>query len=226
MLYNMQARNLILPAALLVIVVAVILGIYLHWRVPDNPLPTTVTSGNTGVTQLDVKVNQSVTASATAGGDAKAEPPVDRRRQGLDGPFPTDDKVPETERQIGQMLNAWRQAIVIKHPQDIDRLGFALKGAGPAAVPFLKKMAAEDTNERVRAFAARVLGRMEMVDLIPFFIDRLQKDSSIFVRENAAWSLGKLNDEKSVAALQNAANTDSSERVRTVAQESLRALNK
>lgn len=222
----MQARNLILPAALLVIVTAVILVIYLHWRVPDNPLPAVVTSGDAGIAQPDINVSQPVTVSPTTGGDATVEPPVDRKRQGLDGPFPTDDKVPEQERQIGQMVNAWRQAIVIKHPQDIDRLGLALKGAGPAAVPFLKKMAAEDTNERVRAFAARVLGRMEAVDLIPFFIDRLQKDSSIFVRENAAWSLGKLNDEKSIAALRDAASNDESERVRTVAQESLKALNK
>lgn len=151
---------------------------------------------------------------------------IDKKRQGLLGPFPVGAEVPEQERRIGLVVNAWRQAVVMKRIKEIEQWNNQVVGYGSESVPFLKKLAAEDENERVRAFAVRVIGRMHRSDLDSFFIMLLQKDRSPFVRENAAWSLGELGNGRYIDILQSVANNDESDRVRQTARESITTIKK
>lgn len=139
----------------------------------------------------------------------------------IKGPFPVDNTVPERLRQIGNVMNAWRQAIIIKNINDIKHLELAIKSYGQEAIPFLRKLALEDDDERVRAFATRVLGRKNLPELSSLFLDLLHNDNSPFVRENAAWALGRLGDPKVIDVLQKVADSDNSEQVRQTAQESI-----
>jgi hypothetical protein len=139
--------------------------------------------------------------------------------------FPKDETVASRERQLGQLINTWRQAIITKNIQQIKQLDLSIKSYGNEAIPFLRKLVLEGENERVRAFSTRVLGRMCQIDLADLFVELLEKDHGHFVRENAAWALGRLNDRNFVEILQKVAETDTSERVRQSALESIKIIN-
>jgi HEAT repeat protein len=144
------------------------------------------------------------------------------KKGATDKTFPADEKRAEDDaRKTEQLINTWREAIVIKDKQNIEKLGIAVNGAGAEAVPFLQKLALSDDNERVRAFAARVLGRMRKAEFAQMFRDLLEKDTSPFVRENAAWALGELKDAPSIDKLRIVADNDASEQVRAQAKKSV-----
>lgn len=147
-----------------------------------------------------------------------------KKRRGLIGPFPVGEDIPEPERQIGRVMNAWRETIISRRIEDIKRLRLGIKRYGQEAIPFLRQLVLEDKNERIRAFATRVLGQMKKTKLISLFIDLLQKDTSPFVRIDAAWALGELGNLKSVSILQMIADSDESERVRQSAQKALKSI--
>jgi len=123
---------------------------------------------------------------------------IAEKKAGLSGPFSVDDKVPESARNIGLLMNAWREAIVLKSIKDIEQISVDIGRYGKESIPFMRKLALEDQNERVRAFATRFLGRMRNADLTTFFIDLLKSDNSPFVREDAAWALGLLGDSRAL----------------------------
>lgn len=163
------------------------------------------------------------------------------------GPFPVDDTVPAKERQIGRLFNIWRKAVLTKNITQINQLDSQIKGCGDEAIPFLTKLAKEDTNERVRAFSVRVLGRMNVAELssaLPsvnpstywsagqlssLFMELLKNDASAFVRENCCWALGRLGNTDSFGTLttstleilQKVADNDASAQVRKVASEAI-----
>ncbi|MBI5779565.1 MAG: HEAT repeat domain-containing protein [Planctomycetes bacterium] len=137
------------------------------------------------------------------------------------GPFPVDDTVPEKERQTGRLFNIWRKAVLTKNITQINQLDSQIRSAGDEAIPFLTKLAKEDTNERVRAFAVRILGRQNKTDLLGLFMELLRNDTSAFVRENSAWSLGRLKNTDTLEILQKAADSDQSEAVRKIAAEAI-----
>jgi hypothetical protein len=139
----------------------------------------------------------------------------------IKGPFPIDDTVPDKERQIGRLFNIWRQSVLTKNIAQINQLDSQIKGCGDEAIPFLTKLAKEDGNERVRAFAVRILGRMNIADLSSMFIDLLKNDASAYVRENSCWALGRLGNAESLEILQKAADSDPSAQVRQAASEAI-----
>ncbi len=149
---------------------------------------------------------------------------ADKRMMGLIGPFPIGDEIPPRSREIGVIMNAWREAVALKNIKLIEQLDLKIKGYGQEAVPFLRKSVLEDKDERIRAFAARILGRMRSSQLYDLFIDLLQKDTSELVRGNAAWSLQNLGDVRAVPILQAVAQTDKSEKVRQKARSAVTTL--
>ena len=140
------------------------------------------------------------------------------------GPFPTDKTLPEKDRQIGHLMNTWRKAVLSKNINEIKQLDMQIKGCGDEAIPFLTRLAKGDENERVRAFALRILGRMNKTDLYSLFIELLQNDRSAFVRENACWSLGRLANSDAIEVLQKTADSDVSEQVRKSAEDSIKTI--
>lgn len=149
---------------------------------------------------------------------------VAKKKTELNGPFPTDENIPEQDRNIGLLMNTWREAIVVKNIKDIQGLSIAIGRYGKESIPFMQKLALEDNNERVRAFATRSLGRMRNNELNSLFIDLLKNDKSPFVRENAAWSLGLLGDSNAIVALQLVADNDESTQVRQVAKKAINSI--
>jgi hypothetical protein len=137
------------------------------------------------------------------------------------GPFPTDETVSEKARQIGRLFNIWRQAVLTKNISQINQLDSQIKGCGDEAIPFLTKLAKEDGNERVRAFAVRILGRQNKANLLGLFMELLKNDTSAFVRENSCWSLGRLGNSESLDILQKTADSDPSAPVRKTASEAI-----
>ena len=142
----------------------------------------------------------------------------------IKGPFPMDDTVNEKERQIGRLFNIWRQAVRTRNISQINQLDSQIKGCGDEAIPFLTKLAKEDTNERVRAFAVRILGRMNLATLSSLFTELLKNDTSAFVRENCCWALGQLGNSESLDILQKAADSDPSEPVRKAAAQAIETI--
>jgi hypothetical protein len=138
--------------------------------------------------------------------------------------FPVNDSVPERMGKIGLLINNWRKAIIDKNINEIKQLNIGIMSFGQDGVPFLRKLVIEDSNERVRAFAARVLGGMNFNESYFLFINLLKNDKSSFVRENASWALGKLGNMQTIEILQRVADSDESEKVREVAKESIKAI--
>jgi hypothetical protein len=149
---------------------------------------------------------------------------VSRKKAGLSGPFPVDEDVPEKERSIGLLTNAWREAIVTKNIKDIERLNLEISRFDKESIPFLRKLASEDKNERVRAFAVRVLGRKKSPDLAQLFTELGLKDASEFVRENCIWSLQQLADKKNIPVLEQISREDKSEKLRNMAKEAINTI--
>jgi hypothetical protein len=140
------------------------------------------------------------------------------------GPFPTDDTVAAKERQTGRLFNIWRRSVLTKNISQINQLDSQIKACGDDAIPFLTKLAKEDGNERVRAFATRILGRMNNKELSALFTELLKNDTSAFVRENSCWALGRLGNTSALEILQKVADNDSSEPVRKAATQAIETI--
>ena len=140
------------------------------------------------------------------------------------GPFPMDNTVTEKERQTGRLFNIWRRAVLTRNISQINQLDSQIKACGDDAIPFLTKLAKEDANERIRAFATRILGRMNNKELSALFIELLKNDTSAFVRENSCWSLGRLGNTESLDILQKTADSDASAPVRQAATEAIETI--
>jgi HEAT repeat protein len=98
---------------------------------------------------------------------------------------------PSAGDQMATVMAAWRAAIIAHDPDTVLACDRIFVSDGRAFTPALVKSAQSDSNERVRAFSTRVLGKLGDVALIELFRTQLA-DRSPFVRENAAWSLGEL----------------------------------
>src|SRR3954469_7739006 len=80
---------------------------------------------------------------------------------------------PETPEMIAQdvqqSLVAWRQAIQVKDTETVQRLDRAFAALPDRDRAALETSAKIDTDERVRAFSARVLGKQRNAALAPLF---------------------------------------------------------
>ena len=140
--------------------------------------------------------------------------------------------VPETpasiEAEVDRSVSSWRAAILARNAETVLALDAAF-GASPARYGVaLRKLAAGDADERVRAFSTRVLGKRRDPELAGLF-EELLGDKSPFVRQNAAWALGELAAvgdgraaaRRAVAELRQARSRDPAPDVRSAAKSAL-----
>ena len=95
----------------------------------------------------------------------------------------------------------------------------------------LLENAQTDSNERVRAFSTRTLGKLRRPELAPRF-RTLLTDTSAYVRQNAAWAIGELGGapggreavRSTLAELRRARSRDADVSVRSAAKSALSAV--
>lgn len=129
---------------------------------------------------------------------------------------------PSDEQQVATMMQAWRDAIVGRDAETVLTCDRTFVAEPRLFTPALVKSAESDPDPRVRAFSTRVLGKFVDPTLIETFRKRLA-DADPYVRENAAWSLGELQQRASGTAgdLEQLRRRDKEERVRQAAAEAL-----
>jgi hypothetical protein len=110
---------------------------------------------------------------------------------GAAAPAPKPETPEEVAREVAEAVASWRGAVLAKDADTVVKLDAAFRAAPARYLDALVESAKKDPNERVRAFSARVLGKLRQVELTQTF-ERLLEDGSPFVRQNAAWALGEL----------------------------------
>ena len=108
---------------------------------------------------------------------------------------PALPSAPESKERIAAevttSLAAWRQAILIKNAEGVVALDRAFLASPDRYRAALAESATGESDERVRAFSTRELGKYKNPALAELF-ERQLADKSPFVRQNAAWALGEL----------------------------------
>ena len=133
--------------------------------------------------------------------------------------YPAED----VEDRVDPMMKEWRDAIITKNAEAVEALDRAFASHPREFVPALMASAQSDAEERVRAFSTRVLGKLRPSESVPL-MRKLLTDRSEYVRFNAAWALGQLDDRTAVSRLRSLKQRDPSLDVRRSAGESLRKL--
>src|SRR6267142_181117 len=103
-------------------------------------------------------------------------------------PPPTPEEV---AKEVAAVLSSWRNAILEKDADTVVRLDLTFLEEPEHYAAALVDSARTDSNERVRAFSTRELGKFARADLADLF-GQLLADPSPYVRQNAAWALGEL----------------------------------
>lgn len=124
---------------------------------------------------------------------------------------------------VDTIMNDWRSAIISKNADVVERLDLAFASDPPTFVPALMKSARTDSEERVRSFSTRVLGKLKAAQSTELMRDLLS-DHSAYVRFNAAWALGELQDHSATPRLRQLQQLDRSPIVRSSAAGSLKKL--
>jgi len=94
-------------------------------------------------------------------------------------------------KEVAAVLSSWRNAILEKDADTVVRLDLTFLEEPEHYAAALVDSARTDSNERVRAFSTRELGKFARADLADLF-GQLLADPSPYVRQNAAWALGEL----------------------------------
>jgi HEAT repeat protein len=148
---------------------------------------------------------------------------------------PTLPSVPETREQIAAevagALATWRQAILDRNAETVVALDSAFLASPDRYREALAESARTETDDRVRAFSTRALGKYRNPALAALFEAQLT-DKSPYVRQNAAWALGELGAQddgraaarRAVAPLRHAHAKDPAADVRTAAGSALARL--
>lgn len=142
--------------------------------------------------------------------------------------FETADEV---AAEVAASLGAWREAILVKNADTVIALDRTFLNSPDRYRAALAESAQHDTDERVRAFSTRVLGKYKRPSLAELF-ETLLADKSPFVRQNAAWALGELGAlddgraaaKRAVAELRHARAKDPAPDVRAAAKGALARL--
>jgi len=90
-------------------------------------------------------------------------------------------------------MGSWRHSILNKDADTVISLDRVFAAEREKFMTPLITSAETDSEERVRAFSTRVLGKYRVPECADVFA-RLLKDKSEHVRGNAAWGLGELAD--------------------------------
>jgi HEAT repeats len=129
-------------------------------------------AGPTPPTRVDFPVNQ----GGSAGGGVDARPAVEP---------------PPVEKQIETIMGTWRNAILVRDADAVVAADGAFQHEPQKFLQALMTSAETDSDDRVRAFSTRVLGKLKNPACAPV-LQRLLGDRSQYVRMNAAWGLGEL----------------------------------
>jgi HEAT repeats len=145
-------------------------------------------------------------------------------------PTPAPGQTPQPPLDGGELAAAvrrgmadWSSAIRERNAERVEALDRAFAEHPRDFMPALMASAESDSDERVRAFSTRVLGKLRSVET-QALMRRLLNDASEYVRFNAVWSLGELQDHEAVAELRRLGKRDRSPMVRQAANESLRRI--
>jgi len=122
---------------------------------------------------------------------------------------------------VASRIKSWHAAIVTKNAETVETLDREFAARPEMFVTALIENAQSDPEERVRSFSTRVLGKLRRPESVEA-LRHLLKDGSQFVRFNAAWALGELNDRDSAPALLRLERRDPSPMVRQSAGQSRR----
>ena len=117
----------------------------------------------------------------------------------------------------------WHKAIVNKDAEVVERVDRIFASESNVFLPALMISAETDPQERVRAFSTRVLGKLRSPTSV-VVIRKLLADRNEYVRSNAAWALGELDDRDAVVRLRELQKRDPAAVVRDSAAASLRKL--
>lgn len=138
-------------------------------------------------------------------------------------PLPSVETPESIDQQIATVLKSWHAAIVTKNAETVENLDRAFAERPDRFVGPLMENAEGDSEERVRAFSTRVLGKLRRPESVEV-LRRLLKDPSQYVRFNAAWALGELSDREAAATLLRLERRDPSSMVRQSAGASRRKI--
>jgi len=138
-------------------------------------------------------------------------------------PSPSVAPPEPTSEQVASLIKSWHAAIVTKNAETVETLDREFAARPDQFVTALIENAQADPEERVRSFSTRVLGKLRRPQSLEA-LRRLLKDGSQFVRFNAAWALGELNDRDSAPTLLRLERHDPSLMVRQSAGESRRKI--
>jgi len=144
---------------------------------------------------------------------------------------PTKESETERAAHVASLIAAWRAAILQRDADMVVQLDLTFRETPDRYAAALLENARTDSNERVRAFSTRTLGKLGRANLAPSF-GQLLADASPYVRQNAAWALGELASvpegraatRSTLAELRRARSRDPANDVRSAARDALTRL--
>src|SRR5258708_33892054 len=128
------------------------------------------------------------TSAPRSPGPARTDYPANAGASGGDA-RPSGD--PPGEKQIENLMGTWRNAILNKEADAVVAADGSFLHEPQKFLQPLMTSAETDTDDRVRAFSTRMLGKMKDPACAPVF-QRLLADKSQYVRMHAACGLGEL----------------------------------
>ena len=120
-------------------------------------------------------------------------------------------------------MQSWQFAIQNRNAELVESIDRTFATHPTTFIPLLMISAQTDTDERVRAFSTRVLGKLRATESATL-MRALLADKSEYVRFNAAWALGEFVDHDAAALLKKLKHQDRSEMVRRSAENSLQRI--
>lgn len=141
----------------------------------------------------------------------------------------SSDSVPASTAEVDKagrkrtepIFDQWRSAILMKNAERVLACDQAFDGDRGRLHDGLAELAEKDSEERVRSFSTRVLGRFAMARDVDLFTRLLENDPSPYVRQNAAWALGLQGKGAPVDALRRVSEGDPDKEVRDAAAKAL-----
>jgi HEAT repeat protein len=153
----------------LAVILAVVVGALTLWRGRD---------------ERSIRVTSETPAPSARDRDYAAN-------SGRDPAAPPRETPAEQDAEVAAALSAWRDGVIQKDSESVIRLDMTFQERPDRYLSALVASSQIESNERVRAFSTRTLGKFRRPTLALHF-RRLLADQSPFVRQNAAWALGEV----------------------------------
>ena len=211
-----QRRRLLVNAATGVIVLLVAAVLW-NWRGSGMAPPAPANSGSERTTTPS-GASAGLYRAGQALGNGKSPLAIPEPPRTQPAALPPDPAVLEAE--VSRGMADWRVAIRDRNADVVEAMDRTFAERPSDFIPALMVSAETDSDERVRAFSTRVLGKLRSAESSALMV-RLLTDASEYVRFNAAWALGELRNREAVAGLRRLGKRDRSPMVRQAANQSL-----